>query len=406
LGLKVENFWAMSDIYDLVKRYPWLPSLKTYYSNIALKNPLNFLNEIFSSNKSKDLKNRVLNLFTDAFNNIEQISDYSIDETNIYIYLILRILLYALNNKILSNRVANIYSKTTYNELNKENEYNLYYIYKDLDLKVIYEEKPTVYKKIVLKSQEEISRTNFKISFIDYLKLASNLKDDYRKLVNNALQYGYVYIKPESLNRLLQEHVRMKLLAQNIRESTNLDVFKEKLFEIQEFKELYDTIVAIWELKKDEFEYTVDITFKEGQDMSKVFPPCIKEILSKAQEGQNLIHTERLFILWVLNALKYPEDKIINVFSTLPDFDREKTTYQVKYAIKKGYTPYSCKSLKSYTLCMANKYKDKLCLDGYFSKKLQEQRQISHPLFYIQYKQFVASIKTKPEKTNLNDKDA
>ncbi|MFX0038243.1 MAG: hypothetical protein ACFFCY_00860 [Promethearchaeota archaeon] len=396
----------MSDIYDLVKRYPWLPSLKTYYSDIALMNPLDFINEILSSSHSEDLRNRVLNLFTDAFNNIEQVSDYNFDETNIYLYLILRILLYALNDKVLSNRVANIYSKTTYNELNKENEYNLYYIYKDLDLKVIYEEKPTLYKKIVLKSQEEISRTNFKISFIDYLKLSSNLKDDYRKLVNNALSRGYVYIKPESLNRLLQENVRMKLLTQNGKDSRDLDDFREKLFEVQEFKELYDIIVSIWELKKDEFEYKVDITFKEGQDTSEVFPPCIKEILKKAQEGQNLIHTERLCILWVLNALKYPEDKIINVFSTLPDFNREKTEYQVNYAIKKGYTPYSCKSLKSYTLCMATKYQDKLCLDGYFSNKLQDRRQISHPLFYIQYKQFILSIKTKNEKSNLNDKDA
>ncbi len=396
----------MSDIYDLVKRYPWLPSLKTYYSDIASKNPLDFLNDIFSPNKSPDLGNRVLNLFFDAFNNIEQISGIDFDETNIYIYLILRILLYVLNDKILSNRVANIYSKTTYNELNKENEYNLYYIYKDLDLNVIYEENPTIYKKIVLKSQEEISKTNFKISYIDYLKLASNLKDDYRKLVNNALQHGYIYIKPENLNRLLQEHVRMKLLARNNKNSINLEVFKEKLFEVQEFKNLYNSIISIWELKKDEFEYKVDIKFKEGQDISKIFPPCIREILSKAQEGQNLIHTERLFILWVLNALKYPEDKIIEVFSTLPDFDREKTAYQVKYAIKKGYTPYSCKSLKSYTLCMATKYGDKLCTDGYFSNKLQEQRKISHPLFYIQYKQFVESIKNTSEKTNPNDKNA
>ncbi|MFX1377556.1 MAG: hypothetical protein ACFFA4_00540 [Promethearchaeota archaeon] len=396
----------MSDIYDLIKRYPWLPSLKKYYSDTASKNPLDFLNDIFSSDKSTGLRECILNLFTDAFNNTELISDYNFDETNIYIYLILRILLYVLNDKILSNRVANIYSKTTYNELNKENEYNLYYIYKDLDLNILYEEKPIVYKKIVLKNQEQIYRTNFKIFFIDYLKLASNLKDEYRKLVNNALQGGYVYIKSESLNRLLQEYVRAKILAQNNIDSNNIDVFKEKLFEIQDFKELFNTIVAIWELKKDEFEYSVDITFKEGQDMSEIFPPCIKEIISKAQEGQNLIHTERLFILWVLNALKYPEDKIIDVFSTLPDFDREKTTYQVKYAIKKGYTPYSCKSLKSYTLCMANKYKDKLCLEGYLSKKLQEQRQISHPLFYIQYKQFSASFKTKSENNINNDKDA
>jgi len=371
---------------------------------MASKDPLNFIKEIFTSDNFKNLKIKTLNIFNDAFNNIEEISDYDFDETNIYIYLILRILLYILNNKILSNRVANIYSKTTYNELNKENEYNLYYIYKDLDLEVLYEDFQTIYKKIVVKGQQEIYKTNFKISYIDYLKLASNLKDDYRKLVNNALRQGYVYIKPENLNRLLQEHVRMKLLAQKIVDSTNLNKFKEKLFEVQEFKDLYDSISEIWESKKEEFEYSLDITYKEGKDISKSFPPCIKEVITKAQEGQNLIHTERLFILWVLNALKYPEEKIVNVFSTLPDFDREKTAYQVKYAIKKGYTPYSCKSLKSYTLCMANKYKDKLCLEGYFSKKLQEQRQITHPMFYINLKQNKSTTKKNPEK-KLNEKD-
>ena len=395
----------MSDIYDIIKRYPWLPSLKTYYSDIASKDPKTFIKEIFTSDKFKDLKPKVLNLFNDAFNNIEYISDYSFDETNIYVYLILRIILYILNNKIISNRIANIYSKTTYIELNKENEYNLYYIYKDLDLDVIYEQNQIIYKKIVLKGQQEIYKTNFKIFYTDYLKLASHLKDEYRKLVNNALLHGYVYLKPERLNRLLQEHVRMKLLTQSIENSNNLNEFKEQLFKIPEFKDLYEYIIEIWNSKKEEFEYSFDISYKEGKDISESFPPCIKEILKKAQEGQNLIHTERLFILWVLNALEYPEEKIINVFSTLPDFDREKTAYQVKYAIKKSYTPYSCKSLKSYTLCMANKYKDKLCMDGYFSKKLNEQKQISHPLFYSTLKQKRDLIKSKPEKTNLNEKN-
>jgi DNA primase large subunit len=394
----------MSDIYDLVKRYPWLPSLKTYYSDIASTEPLEFINRIFTSDKSKILKIMTLKIFNDAFNNIEQISEYHFDETNIYIYLLLRILLYILNNKILSNRVANIYSKTTYSELNKENEYNLYYIYKDLDLDVLYEENETMYKKIIVKDQQEIYKTNFKISYIDYLKFASNLKDEYRKLVNNALLQGYVYIKAEQLNRLLQEHVRMKILTQNIVDSNHLDKLKADLFKVQDFKDLFDSITEIWESKKEEFEYSLDITYKEGKDISESFPPCIKEILTKAQEGQNLIHTERLYILWILNALKYPEEKIVDVFSTLPDFDREKTAYQVKYAIKKGYSPYSCKSLKSYTLCMANKYKDKLCLEGYFSKKLQVQRQISHPLFYINLKQYKSPIKENSEKKK-NEKD-
>ncbi|MFW9988024.1 MAG: hypothetical protein ACFFC3_05155 [Candidatus Odinarchaeota archaeon] len=394
----------MSEIYDLVKRYPWLPSLKTYYSDIASKSPLDFLKEIFTSNKSEDLQHRVLTIFNDAFNNIEQLSEYELDEINIYVYLILRIILYILNNKIISNRIANIYSKTTYNELNKENEYNLYYIYQDLNLEVFYEERPIVYKKLVVKEQQELFKTNFKISYLDYLKLASNLKDEYRKLVNNALLQGFVYIKPENINRLLQEYVRIKFLTQNNEISAELENFKENAFKIQEFKKLYDTITDIWESKKEVFEYTVDITFKEGKDISNIFPPCAREILSKAQEGQNLIHTERLFILWFLNSLKYPEDKIVNIFSTLPDFDRDKTTYQVKYAMRKGYTPYSCKSLKSYNLCFAQQNNDKLCLEGYFSRSQDTQKEISHPLKYVEVKQYRESKKLKKTKNQTPDK--
>ena len=393
----------MSDIFDLIKRYPWLPSLKTYYSEISSKDPIKFINELFKSEQTEELKIKILNLFNDAFNNIELIKDYDFNEINIKVYLLLRILLYVLNNKILSNRIANLYSKTTYNELNKENEYNLYYIYQDLNLDVIFEENQITYKKIIVKDQEELYKTNFKISYIDYIKLASNLKDEYRALINNSLQHGYVLIKTENLNRLLQEYVRSKLLIQNNDLSSNIESFKEKLFEVQEFNNLFEQISNLWELKKEEFDYTIDITFKEGTDISELFPPCIKEILSKAREGQNLIHTERLFILWFLNSLKYPEEKIINVFSTLPDFDEEKTAYQVKYAIKKGYTPYSCKSLKSYNLCPAKAYKDKLCLEGYFSKLQNEQKTISHPLKYIEVQQYRTSKISQRSKNQNKD---
>ncbi|MFX1570845.1 MAG: hypothetical protein ACFFCV_21105 [Promethearchaeota archaeon] len=393
----------MSDIFDLIKRYPWLPSLKTYYSEISSKDPINFINELFKSEKTEEFKIKILNLFNDAFNNIELIKDYDFDEINIKVYLLLRILLYILNNKILSNRIANLYSKTTYNELNKENEYNLYFIYQDLNLDVIFEENQITYKKIIVKDQEELYKTNFKISYIDYIKLASNLKDEYRALINNSLQHGYVLIKTENLNRLLQEYVRSKLLIQNNDIPSNIEKFKEQLFEVQEFKNLFEHITNLWESKKEEFDYIIDITFKEGTDISELFPPCIKEILSKAREGQNLIHTERLFILWFLNSLKYPEEKIINVFSALPDFDEEKTAYQVKYAIKKGYTPYSCKTLKSYNLCVAKAYKDKLCLEGYFSKLQNEQKTISHPLKYIEVQQYRTSKIS--QRSNNQNKD-
>ena len=392
----------MSSNFDLVKRFPWLPSLITYYSDIGSGDTIEFIREIGNSETFKIVKNSIMTLFNEAFNNIEEMSIYEADENNIYIYLFVRILLYIFDNRKISNRVANLYSKTTYKELNKENEYNLYYIYQDLKLEVLYEEIPFVYKIRVLKGQRETISTNFKINFIDYLKLASNLKDESRKLVNNALMDGYVFIQPKNLNRLIQEYVRLKFLTNNNRDSNKL----EELFEIKEFKDLYDEITEIWEHKKEEFEYSSDVKFKEGVDMSEILPPCIEEILSKAKNGQNLIHTERLFIVWFLNALEYPVETIVDIFATLPDFNREKTEYQVEYAKKKKYTPYSCQTLKSNSLCKAIEYKDLLCIEGYYSKTQEKQRDLSHPLAYVRIKQYRTSkIKNNAPKISSEENE-
>ena len=90
-----------------------------------------------------------------------------------------------------------------------------------------------------------------------------------------------------------------------------------------------------------------------------------------------------MFITFFLNALEYPIEYIIDIFSTLPDFNKEITKYQVDFAKKKAYTPHSCETLKTLNLCMAEKYKDNLCLEGYYSKKFDAEKKIKHPLFYF-----------------------
>ena len=149
------------------------------------------------------------------------------------------------------------------------------------------------------------------------------------------------------------------------------------------------------------------LEFEQGQDKSGFHPPCVKEMLVKANEGQNLTHHERLFLVWFLLALNYPVDDVVDVFSTLPDFDREKTAYQVRFAEKKKYTPYNCSTLKSYSLCMASKYKDEICLEGYYSKKDEKTKKIPNPLSYINIKHYRASRKKAPlkneTKNEIND---
>ena len=122
------------------------------------------------------------------------------------------------------------------------------------------------------------------------------------------------------------------------------------------FKELLEKISASWKKRKDEIEY---YEF-DGTEDASFYPPCIQEIRSKAKEGQNLIHTERLLILWFLLALNVSIEDTVNFFSTMPDFDQEKTTYQVNFAKRKGYKVYLCETLKSLDLCRANKDKEKI----------------------------------------------
>ncbi len=377
---------------ELINRYPWLPSLKKHYFEMASRSPSIFISEVFSKDFGSDLKERLLDLFEAAFDNLEEISDYKSDKLNVYVYLLLNIFLYALDNQLITNRLANLYSKITYNELTKENnDANLYNICQDLGLKIRYYEPPINYGVNIVKDHHQKLETNFTIHFIDYLRLASNLRDEYRKLVHNSLLEGYVFIQNKRLIRLIQEYVRNRLLIKETEDKASLKAFLSDVSEIKDFKEIIDKILNAWTERKEEFEYTFKIDFESKEELLTLYPPCVKEILKKTQEGQNLIHNERLFIVWFLLALEYPVEKVVDLFSTMPDFDREKTTYQVNFAKKKKYIPYKCLTLKSLNLCFAANYKDKLCLEGYGSVEPSERKKLAHPLSYTRIKQYRAS---------------
>ena len=95
-----------------------------------------------------------------------------------------------------------------------------------IPLDILYSE-PMEYGVNILKEQREILKTNFRIHYTDYLKLISNLHDEYRKLVNNALSNGYVFIQKRRLIRLIQEYIRNKLEVEE--DKASLDSLKKQL---------------------------------------------------------------------------------------------------------------------------------------------------------------------------------
>jgi len=385
----------------LVQRYPWLPSKNDYYSNIGSSDPIEFIKEVLRRYSDGTLENRIFHIFKSAFQNIEEIKDYQSDESNVYLYSILKILLYVLNNKPIANRIANIFSKQTLKLLENENDFNLFEICKDLSINIQYYKDPIPYKLIIDKDITSSKKTNFSVYYIDYLKLASGFRNEDRKLLYSALANGQVYLRKKELVRLLQELVRKKLLIEDVDDKASMEAFKERLLNIKEIQELYENIVNEWELKKEDFEYSFELQSYQGKDLKDSFPPCIEEILRKVDEGQNIIHTERLFLVFYLHALQFSVDEIVDLFAKLPDFDRKKTEYQVEFAKKKGYSPHSCSTLKSLGLCYAKQYNNQLCLEGSHPRKYDEQRKIQHPLFYLQMKQYQKyqpKLKEKGEK--------
>ena len=372
---------------EVINHYPWLPSTKDVYSDILPNNPIEFIKRLFEKYPIDEIRGRILKIFGAAFENKEEIMNYKIDELNVLLYLMLNILLTVLDDNAIANRVANLYSKVNYNELFIENDYILYKICEDLNLNVLYYQDPITYRVNITKNQREEIKTKFSIPFTNYLNLAASLRDDYRRLINNSLHDGQVYIQKKDLIRLLQEHVRKKLIPRLHSDKSTLKKLREQLLDIYEFKKIYDKILEDWEHMKGDYE-PVEFQWGEDIELAEIAPPCLKEVLQKASDSQNLIHNERLFLVFLLHALKVPIEKIVKIFSTLPDFDRDKTLYQVNFALNKKYSPHKCATLKSLNLCMAEKYKDELCLKGYYSKAKEEQREINHPLTYIFVKQF------------------
>lgn len=385
--------------------YPWLPLLKDYYGEISKKSPYDFISDFLSKEFKDEIFERVSEIFKAAFDNLENYSYYKLDHSNVYLYILMKILLYILDNKHITNRIANLYSKINYYDLIEENDYNTFQIFKELNLDIQYSEKEIQYGLKITKDYFIKLETNFRIQILDYLKLENNLRDDYRKLVNMPIKNGYVYIQKRNLMRLIQEYVRNKILEVESEDKSSIKNLKKVLLKIEDFKELYDKIETSWKERKEEIQYFEDTGFIKAENVNIIYPPCMKEILLKAKEGQNLIHIERLVILFFLLALNYPVEEIVKIFSYLPDFDKEKTTYQVNFAKNKEYVPHACETLKSLDLCMAKKYDDPICIDGYYIKKRNEYKKINHPLSYVRRRRFIEKVKADFQNKQNENKD-
>ncbi len=173
------------------------------------------------------------------------------------------------------------------------------------------------------------------VDVVDYLRGAVRIRAEEWKLVNRWLERGYVRLTKREFIRLMEEYVRERLgEAVGVRLRVRMDV-------------------------------------PRGEVKAECYPPCMRRILYDLQHGLNVPHSGRFAIASFLLNIGKSVEEVVEVFKTAPDFDEDKTRYQVEHIAGmrgKGeeYVCPSCETMRSYGNC----FPDERC------------KYINHPVKY------------------------
>lgn len=205
--------------------------------------------------------------------------------------------------------------------------------------------------------------------FKDYLRNAPTRYKDW-KLVNRTLDNGYVFMPQRVLCRILMETLRKRLITELEQYSCHQEIvstFKEDIQRLQNY--------AALNRKKIE-------NAPMGKLNTSYLPPCLTHILAAVQSGENVPHMGRFALVAFLSSLKLSTEDIIKVFSRAPDFEEDKTRYQIEHitgsSSSTSYKSPGCQKMRTFGLCPREQM-DEICKKiqhplSYYSKKWHQEK--------------------------------
>ncbi|MHA1682358.1 MAG: hypothetical protein ACTSUE_15585, partial [Promethearchaeota archaeon] len=302
-------------------------------------------------------------IFEDALENKENSGGFSHDTMEIlYLYPWLKIFLSLISIPAFTYRVANLVSKHFSGLLKTESPDALVRVCFDQGLNVQYLDKEALKINAVVH--------DFKMYFTNFLENTVSFKSPDWKLVNRVIKNGYVYLKKPDLARIIEEKVKEKIVEVN-KWKKNKELL-DKITKDPFLKLFYEEMLEKCKTKVSSFN-TGGINLPVDDSS---FPPCINYILDKNSKGQNLTHTERLFMTYFLLTIGKTVEDVLNLFKIQPDFNEKIARYQVEFAAglhgkKTTYKPHNCMKLASLNICMKDdkNYTNRQCTDPRFSFK-------------------------------------
>ena len=212
--------------------------------------------------------------------------------------------------------------------------------------------------KLNVKYLEDTNRLN--IHFTDYLHNAPTRYKEW-KMINREVNNGYIKISHKDLARLIQETLRTRINNELDNRKCNQTVYKTFSSDI---KRIQNTVMM--HRKKIE-------AVPVGKLDVKKLPPCMKGILAAIHAGENVPHMGRFALVAFLNSLRLDTNDILKLFSSAPDFEEERSRYQVEHITggisSTKYAPPGCEKMRTYGICPVEKMDD-LC------------KKTRHPLSY------------------------
>ena len=197
----------------------------------------------------------------------------------------------------------------------------------------------------------------FSISFIEYVKAARRLLGDPQwKPVNLPVSRGRVYLDKRRAIRLVKEVVVEYIMSHCTKRATKileeLSSSKEFANIVDKVKEELNKLQKTWiKPKEAAMQLSQPTIIKE-----EFFPPCMRELMERARQGDNLSHHERFALATFLLNLGAEIDDVVQVFRNMPDFDEKRTRYQVEHLAglrgsMKKYKVYGCEKMRTLGLC-------------------------------------------------------
>ena len=338
------------DVVPSTKELSHFPFLKKAQDHI--KTRFSSLDSLLKDPKGEALISRAIERIKEAISPKKifapEISDSVDDE--IAAYALARIIVSCVNDKQLIDRLTRYEAERVYYFLVNEEEWNQNYKLEDSGYSRLC---------ITLANELGIQITQDRMPLTDYVELVSPLHEDRFKLVNRRMDRGFVEIKKEERYELLRERTRL-IMRHDLPHKVPSSLCEQLAPKVASIKKVYQ------EQMLQQF----------GAIDESAFPPCIQALVLALTAGTNLTHAGRFTLTTFIHSVGMNVTEIAQMYARSPDFDPEKTMYQVEHITGRGgsgteYTAPACAAMKTTGLCVN---RDKIC------------EYVNHPLNYYRQK--------------------